>query len=249
MNVWVIGNWKMHGTCAEAAQRLQAVKLKLAEKAPKASTRCVVCPPFVHLSLAHDAIQSSVLALGAQDVAAVDDGAYTGQISAHMLSDLNCQFTLVGHSERRQFCAETDEIVLKKFLRAQNAHIIPVLCLGETLAEKESGQTESILSRQLSLFLSAGVDWSSALLAYEPVWAIGTGKTPTLDEIEGVHAFLRRQVASVARDAAAVLPILYGGSVKPSNVAELVACPNVNGVLVGGASLDAEAFATICSTV
>ncbi len=239
----------MHGTCAETVQRIHAIQNKLALSAPKATTRCVVCPAFVHLSVASNAIQGNSLLLGAQDVSDRDDGAYTGQVSTAMLMDLNCQYVLIGHSERRQFCAETDELLLKKFLRAQNAHIIPVLCLGETLAEKEAGQTELVLSRQLSLFLEAGVDWSSAMLAYEPVWAIGTGKIPTLSEVARVHAFLRQEVSKVAGDVAEALPILYGGSVKPSNVAELLGCPDVNGVLVGGASLDPEAFATICSTV
>ena len=198
-----------------------------------------------------EVLTGSMLVWGSQDVSRFESGAYTGDVSAVMVAEFGSRYTLVGHSERRAIFGESDEVVSGKFGLALKAALTPILCIGESLAERENGRTEEVVWRQLRAIIAAhGVNsLSKAILAYEPVWAIGTGNTASPEEAEGVHAFLRGKVSTVDKDVGSDLPILYGGSVKKSNAAELFGMPNIDGGLIGGASLVAEEFLGIWSTL
>ncbi len=237
----VIGNWKMHGSLTANADLLAAVK------AAPARARLAVCAPFPYLAQCQQILAGSQVAWGAQDVSAQARGAFTGEVAASMLGEFGCAYALVGHSERRTYHGETDATVAAKALRALEFGIVPVVCVGETLAQREAGQTEAVVGAQLQAVLDAlSVEQLGRIvLAYEPVWAIGTGKTATSEQAQAVHAFLRKQVA--ARDAGVAdrLAILYGGSVKPDNAAELFSMSDIDGGLIGGASLKAEDFLVI----
>lgn len=239
----VAGNWKMHGSQAFARELADAVAAGVAH-----GVRVVIVPPAPYLALVAESAAGRV-DVGVQDVSAHAQGAYTGEVAAAMAADCGARYAIVGHSERRQFHAESDALVAAKFIAAQAAGLVPILCLGESLAEREAGQTEAVVGRQLDAVLGAAgpAAFGRAVLAYEPVWAIGTGRTATSDQAQAVHAFLRGKVS--ARDAivARSLPILYGGSVKPSNAAELFSRPDVDGGLVGGASLVAADFLAIAA--
>ncbi|MGH8378251.1 MAG: triose-phosphate isomerase [Gammaproteobacteria bacterium] len=241
----VAGNWKMNGS-RESVTRL--VGDILAGLDISADTQVLVCPPFVYLADMARLLKGSALLLGAQDVCAEDDGAHTGEVSGAMLRDLDCRYVIVGHSERRAQYGETDLLVARKFMAAQKAGLTPILCVGETLAERQRGETRMVVARQLDAVLdAAGVSaFAKAVVAYEPVWAIGTGKTASPEQAQEVHAFIRDSVR--ARDAriAAGIRLLYGGSVKASNAAELFRMPDIDGGLVGGASLEAREFLAIC---
>ena len=241
----VAGNWKMHGSRGTNPALLDAVLSGVAELD---GVECAVCVPFPYLSEVATRLAGSRLALGAQTVSEFPSGAYTGEVSAAMLADFGCRFVLVGHSERRGLFGETDAQVAAKFAAAAKAGLIPVLCVGETLAEREGSRTEQVVARQLDavLELSGAAALSGAVLAYEPVWAIGTGRTASPQQAQEVHGLLRARVA--ARDAAvaAKLRILYGGSVKPGNAAEIFAMQDVDGGLIGGASLVSGDFLAIC---
>jgi len=240
----VAGNWKLNGTRAFAAELTAQVAQGVRGRA---GVEVVILPPFPYLGeLARDPAYAP-LAFGAQDVSAHQDGAYTGEVSAQMLVDSGARFTLVGHSERRQYHHESSDEVARKFVAAVKAGLRPILCVGESLAEREAGQTEASILAQLRPVLElAGVAaFANALVAYEPVWAIGTGKTATPDEVQAVHALIRGEVAASDAIMADSLPILYGGSVKPANAAELFAQPDVDGGLIGGASLVASDFLAI----
>ena len=238
----VVGNWKMHGSLAANASLLQA----LAAKAGKGA-EAAVCVPFPYLQQAQTALKDTQLAWGAQDVSAHTQGAYTGEVCAGMLGEFGCRYVIVGHSERRCLHGESDALVVAKVKAALSGGLIPIICVGETLAEREGGQTEAVVSRQLDAVLrGCGVEvLAKAVLAYEPVWAIGTGLTATPGQAQQVHAFLRRRVAAADAEVAADLRILYGGSVKAANAGELFAQPDIDGGLVGGASLVAEEFLAI----
>ena len=223
----VAGNWKMHGSRASIAALLDA----LVEGNP--TLACAVCVPFPYLAQAAERLRGTRIAWGAQNVSEHAQGAYTGEVSAAMLAEFGCRYVIVGHSERRQLYGETDAQVAAKFTAVRAAGMTPILCVGETLAEREAGNTEAVVARQLS-----PVRFADAVLAYEPVWAIGTGRNATPEQAQAVHAFLRRRVP-------AETPILYGGSVKPQNAAEIFAMPDVDGGLVGGASLVAKDFLDI----
>ena len=242
----IAGNWKMHGSRAENAELIEALLLGLPAQTP---VDIVVCPPFVYLWEVGRLVKSSNIALGAQSVCAEQVGAFTGEASASMLKDVGCRYVIVGHSERRAIYKEDDALVARKFLAAQSQGLIAILCVGETLEERERGQTMQVVSRQLTAVLDlAGVAaLRAAVIAYEPVWAIGTGKNATPQQAQEVHAHIRTAVA--ARDAkiAADVRILYGGSVKAANARELFAMPDVDGGLVGGASLKADEFLKICA--
>jgi len=242
----IAGNWKMHGSRAENAELIEALLLGLPDQVP---FDIAVCPPFVYLWEVGRQLKSSSIALGAQSVCAEQVGAFTGEASAAMLKDVGCQYVIVGHSERRAIYKEDDALVARKFLAAQSQGLIPILCVGETLEERERGQTMQVVSRQLTAVLDlAGVAaLRTAVIAYEPVWAIGTGKNATPEQAQEVHAHIRNAIA--ARDAkiAAGVRILYGGSVKAANARELFAMPDVDGGLVGGASLKADEFLKICA--
>jgi len=241
----VAGNWKMNGSKASVAELMQGIVDGIA--AAKGQT--LVCPPFVYIAQVAEAVAGTPVLLGAQDVSFEESGAFTGEVSAAMLKDMGCEYVIVGHSERRALHGETNDVVAKKFVAAQKEGLIPVLCVGETLEERESGVTVQIVKEQFEAVLDlAGADaFKNAVLAYEPVWAIGTGKTATSDQAQEVHAALRAIAAE--RDAAMAqgLQILYGGSCKPSNAEELFAQEDIDGGLIGGASLKAEDFLGICS--
>jgi triosephosphate isomerase len=239
----VLGNWKMHGSRAENAALVDSVLARL----PTSAVDCGVCPPFVYLQDVARALRGTRVLLGAQDVCAEAQGAYTGEISAAMLLDVGCTHVLVGHSERRALYGETDALVARKFAAAQGKGLVPVLCVGERLAEREAGATEAVVARQVDAVMAlvgAGA-LAGAVLAYEPVWAIGTGHNATPEQAQGVHAFLRGRLRAHDAILADRIRILYGGSVKAANAAELFGMPDVDGGLIGGASLKAEEFASI----
>ena len=242
----VAGNWKMHGSRAESTKLVDELIEAIEPDGPEA----VVCPPFVYLWEIGRRLKDSALALGAQDVCAEPgQGAFTGEVSATMLRDVGCGYVIVGHSERRALYGDTDALVARKFVAAQGQSLVPILCVGETLEERERGVTREVVARQLDAVLAvAGSSaFARAIVAYEPVWAIGTGKNAAPEQAQDVHAFIRERIA--ARDAtiAAALRVLYGGSVKAANAAELFAMPDVDGGLVVGASLKAEEFMRICA--
>jgi len=230
----VAGNWKMHGTLAANRALLDAL---VAGIPGLKGVECAVCVPFPYLAQAADRLRGSALAWGAQNVSEHSEGAYTGEVSAAMLRDFGCRYAIVGHSERRQLYRESDAQVAAKFAAALSQGVTPILCVGETLEEREAGRTEEVVGRQLAAVLKDH-SLSGAVLAYEPVWAIGTGRTATPEQAQAVHAFLRRKVV-------AETPILYGGSVKPQNAAAIFAMPDVDGGLIGGAALAAGDFLAI----
>ena len=239
----VAGNWKLHGTRSFAT----GLVAELAEALPLPGVEVVVLPPLPYLGDLIEDFERHDIAFGAQDVSSNEKGAYTGEVSAAMLVDVGARYGLVGHSERRQYHAESSELVARKFLAAKHAGLVPILCVGETLEQREAGQTEAVIDAQLQPVLAlAGVDaFAGAVLAYEPVWAIGTGRTASPAQAQAVHAFIRGVVAAGDARIAGLLPLLYGGSVKPDNAAELFAQPDVDGGLVGGASLIAGDFLAI----
>ncbi|HEX5124098.1 MAG TPA: triose-phosphate isomerase [Rhodanobacteraceae bacterium] len=239
----VAGNWKMHGTRASAEALVASVVAKL----PKAADAAVL-PPFPYVAELIAKHGRSGLAFGAQDSSEHAQGAYTGEVAAAMLKDIGCTYVLAGHSERRQYHAESDDLVARKFVAAQGAGLVPILCVGETLAERDGGETEAVIARQLEAVVArAGIGaFANAVVAYEPVWAIGTGRTATPEQAQAVHKFIRDKLAALDGTIAGSLRLLYGGSVKPSNAAELFGQPDVDGGLIGGASLVAGDFLAIC---
>jgi triosephosphate isomerase len=241
----VAGNWKMHGSRDAAVALARAVIERLPEAV---ACEVVLCPPFVHLTEVGRALKDSGLALGAQDVCAEEQGAFTGEVSAAMLADAGCSHAIVGHSERRALYAESDTLVARKFMAAQRAGLVPILCVGETLEQREAGETATVVARQLAAVLEAAgpAAFVRAVVAYEPVWAIGTGRTASPDQAQEVHALIRAQLAAADAAIAASVRIVYGGSVKASNAAEIFAQPDIDGGLIGGASLDAAQFVPIC---
>ena len=235
----------MNGDLASNRARLQALVPALAGLA---RVTCAVCAPFPYLAQVQEMLRGTVVAWGAQDVCQFENGAYTGEVSGAMLVEFGCRYALVGHSERRALFGDSDGLVAAKFRAARSAGLTPILCVGETLAERESGVTEAVVARQLGAVMEAvgAVEWSKAVVAYEPVWAIGTGRTATPEQAQAVHAYIRKCVARADRSGAEQLPILYGGSVKAANAAQLFAMADVDGGLIGGASLDAAEFSAIC---
>ena len=242
----VAGNWKMNGTRASVRALTGAVAAAAAGDAA-AEVDIVLAPAVVHLADVAACIAGSAIALAAQDVSAHDAGAYTGEIAAPMLVEFGARHAIVGHSERRQYHGESSELVARKFLAAKAAGLVPILCVGETLEHRENDQTEWRLAAQLEpLFKLGGAQvFEGAIVAYEPVWAIGTGKTATPEQAQAAHAFIRSEITSHDARIADSLPILYGGSVKADNAAALFAQPDVDGGLVGGASLVADDFHSI----
>ena len=240
----VVGNWKMNGAFEANRALLESLRATLVQQPlPEIG----VCPPFPYIPQVGALLADSPIAWGAQTVSEHRAGAYTGQVSAPMLRDLGCTYVIVGHSERRQYCGETDNQVANQAMAALDSGLVPIICVGESADEEAAGQTLAVIDRQLVpvLALLAGVadEGASVVIAYEPVWAIGTGKTPTPEGVQGVHAHIRQQL-----QAAGLVQtrILYGGSVKGSNAVTLFALPDVDGGLIGGAALDAQDFSTIC---
>jgi triosephosphate isomerase len=240
----VAGNWKMHGSLAENAALLDAV---VAGVAGLDGVDCAVCVPYPYLQQAQSRLQRTGIAWGAQNLSQHERGAYTGEVAGAMLRDLGCRYVIVGHSERRALFGEDDALVAAKFLAAQRAGLTPILCVGESLEQRESGSTEAVVGGQLDAVLEAAGAGAlaGAVLAYEPVWAIGTGKTATPRQAQDVHEFLRRRVSARDRALAGGLRILYGGSVKAGNARDLFAMADIDGGLIGGASLVAEEFLAI----
>ncbi len=242
----VAGNWKMHGSRAANASLLDALLAGLATPAAQ-GTECAVCVPFPYLEQVAARLAGSTVSWGAQNVSAHPAGAFTGEVSGAMLAEFGCRYVIVGHSERRQLFGETDAQVAAKFGAAQLSGLVPILCVGETLEAREAGQTEAVVARQVDAVVAqVGVAaFAGAVVAYEPVWAIGTGKTATADQAQAVHAFLRARLAAQDASVAQGLRIVYGGSVKAANAASTFAMPDVDGGLVGGAALVAEEFLAI----
>lgn len=240
----VAGNWKLQGSREFAAALVDGI-----QAAMPAGVELIVLPPFPYLSEVAARCAGTALAVGAQDVSAHAKGAYTGEVAASMLADVGARYTLVGHSERRQYHAESSVQVAEKFVAAQAAGLTPILCVGESLDDREAGRTEAVIAEQLQAVLElAGVDaFAQAVVAYEPVWAIGTGRTASPEQAQAVHAFIRGKVAEKSATIADSLVILYGGSVKPDNAVALFAQADVDGGLIGGAALVAADFLAIAN--
>ncbi|MCD9007241.1 triose-phosphate isomerase [Luteimonas sp. XNQY3] len=238
----VAGNWKLHGSRTFATGLVDAIAARL-----PAGVEAIVLPPFPYLPLVAQAAQG--VDVGAQDISAHDTGAYTGEVSAAMVADVGARYALVGHSERRQYHGEADVLVAAKFVAARAAGLVPILCVGETRGQREAGRTEDVIAAQVEAVLAeAGIAaFDGAIVAYEPVWAIGTGLTASPGQAQAVHAFLRGVVARQDARIADSLPLLYGGSCKPDNAAALFSQPDVDGGLIGGASLAAEDFLAIAA--
>ncbi len=243
----VAGNWKLHGSRAFARELLDAI---VAEPEIE-GVELVVLPPLPFIGELASRYSRPALRFGAQDLDVHVQGAYTGEVSGSMLADVGCSYVLVGHSERREYHGESSELVAEKFVAAKKAGLIPILCVGETLHQREAGHTEWAIQKQLDPVLAAAGNqaFDQALLAYEPVWAIGTGRTASPEEAQAVHAFIRSELTARDANIARLLPILYGGSVKPANAADLFAQPDVDGGLIGGASLAARDFLAIAQAV
>jgi triosephosphate isomerase len=243
----IVGNWKMYKTIAESTDFCRRLKDEIAAAGGK-QVEVAVAPPFTALSAAAQALRGSFIFVAAQDVFWAESGAYTGEVSPKMLAEVGCRFVIVGHSERRQFFHETDDSVNKKAAALMKEGLIPILCLGETLAERQGGCTFAVVERQTREGLKglAVKDPEKLVIAYEPVWAIGTGQTATPNQAQEVQAFIRRLLAEIfSPQMAEGVRILYGGSVKPENIGELMAMNDVDGALVGGASLEVKSFAQI----
>jgi triosephosphate isomerase len=243
----VAGNWKMNGSKSSVADLIDGI---VAGAGGISKTEIVVCPPFVYLSTIETMLKGSSIAWGAQNICQEpESGAYTGEISATMLQDFGCSYVIAGHSERRNIYGESDSLVAARFMATANSPLVPILCVGELLEERERGETESVVARQLDAVLNnkqAAALLDKAVIAYEPVWAIGTGKTATTEQAQEVHRFIRQRIAIHDAKLADKIRILYGGSVKASNAADLFGMPDIDGGLIGGASLKAEEFLAIC---
>jgi triosephosphate isomerase len=238
----VAGNWKMHGSLAGSETLVAALR---AGVGVAAEADVLLCPPYPYLAAVAGWLHGSGIALGAQDVSTrVGSGAFTGEVAGAMLADVGCAYTIVGHSERRSLFGDSDDTVAAKFKAAQTAGLKPILCVGETLEEREAGRTEEIVERQIEAVLAAAgvAAFGSAVIAYEPVWAIGTGRTASPAQAQQVHEMIRTMIGAQDATIATGLPILYGGSVKSGNAAELFAMDDIDGGLVGGASLEASEF-------
>ncbi len=242
-----VGNWKMNGTLVANGRLLREIKSGVSE----AQGEVAICVPACYLAQCCEILLQSNIALGAQDVSSHATGAYTGDVSARMLQDFGCKYVIVGHSERREYHGETDEEIAHKAQRAMAAGITPIVCVGETLAQKEAGKTQEVIDRQMSAFLSVldPEETNNLIVAYEPIWAIGTGKTATPEIAQEVHAMLRALLIKKSADAGKRTRILYGGSMRPQNARELLEMPDIDGGLIGGASLIATDFLAITKAV
>jgi len=239
----VAGNWKMHGSRAANRGLLDAVLKGLPESYKGSDAQCAVCAPFPYLGEVAAQLRGTPVAWGAQNVNEHAQGAYTGEVSAAMLVEFGCRYVIVGHSERRHIYGESDALVGAKFAAARGAGLTPILCVGETLTEREARRTEEVVARQL-----AAVEFGGAVLAYEPVWAIGTGRNATPAQAAEAHGHIRKRLQQwFGVQPAELCRIVYGGSVKPENIVDLASQPDVDGALVGGASLDVKAFSQIVS--
>ena len=242
--VMVAGNWKMNGTSASIKELMDGIKAGL-DTVNKAEI--VVCPPAVYIPRVVGAADGTIIKVGSQNVCDQDKGAFTGEISGEMLKDVGCEYAIIGHSERRSLYGESDDLVARRFAAARRNGIKPIFCIGETLEEREQGVTNDVCARQIDAVIELeGVGaLADGVIAYEPVWAIGTGKTATPEQAQEVHAFIRNKIAALDTGVAEGLRILYGGSMNPGNAADLLAQPDIDGGLIGGASLKADDFLAI----
>jgi triosephosphate isomerase (TIM) len=240
----VAGNWKMNGSLASIKQLVEGVKAGIGSVT---AAEMAMCPPFIYIPQVAAMLEGSPISLGAQDVNDQESGAHTGEIAPGMLTDMGCKYAIVGHSERRAIYGETDAFTASKFAAARKAGLVPILCVGETLEEREQGITEQVVARQLDavIELEGIAAIGDSVIAYEPVWAIGTGKTATPDQAQDVHAFIRNKLAALDSSVAEKVRILYGGSMNPGNAAELLAMADIDGGLIGGASLKPDDFLAI----
>jgi len=239
---FIAGNWKMCKNVKEAVSLAKSLKSKLKGVKDK---DILICPAFTALCCVYEEIKNSNIKLGAQNMYFEDEGAFTGEISASMLKDF-CEYVILGHSERRQFFNETDEVVNKKIKKALEHGLKPILCIGETLEQREKNETFNVIKKQLKESLKNENGIKNVVIAYEPIWAIGTGKTATPEQAEEVHLFIRKEIEKIYdKETSADIRILYGGSVKPDNIKDLMEKENIDGALVGGASLDADSFSKI----
>ena len=241
--VIIAGNWKMNKTVSESVEFIEKLKKEELDK----EVECVVCAPFISLERLSVASKNTAIKLGAQNVSQYDNGAYTGEISTSMLKDLNMEYVILGHSERRQYFLETNEVINQKVQKVLSSKMTPILCVGETLEERESGKMNDVIATQIKEGL-ANLSFEQAkgvVVAYEPIWAIGTGKTATSDQANEMAMFIRKQLRELFQDVAEDISILYGGSVKPNNIKEIMVQSDIDGALVGGAALKVDSFAEL----
>ncbi|MGP1562908.1 triose-phosphate isomerase [Filifactor alocis] len=241
--VIIAGNWKMNKTVSESVEFIEKLKKEELDK----EVECVVCAPFISLERLSVASKNTAIKLGAQNVSQYDNGAYTGEISTSMLKDLNMEYVILGHSERRQYFLETNEVINQKVQKVLSSKMTPILCVGETLEERESGKMNDVIATQIKEGL-ANLSFEQAkgvVVAYEPIWAIGTGKTATSDQANEMAMFIRKQLRKLFQDVAEDISILYGGSVKPNNIKEIMVQSDIDGALVGGAALKVDSFAEL----
>ena len=240
----IAGNWKMNGSLESINELITGIKAGLADVT---NADMAVCPPAIYLMRVRGLIDDANIGLGSQNVCDQAAGAYTGELAPSMLKEAGCQYAIIGHSERRSLYGESDELIAKRFAMAVESGITPILCIGETLEERENGVTEDVVSRQLDAVIDTqGVEaLGKCVIAYEPVWAIGTGKTASPEQAQAVHAFIRGKISALNADVANKVQILYGGSMNAGNAAELLSQPDIDGGLIGGASLKAEDFLAI----
>ena len=240
----IAGNWKMNGSLASITELMNGIKSGLSDVT---NADMAVCPPAVYIPAVNELIGDANIGLGSQNVCDQPSGAFTGELAPSMLKEFNCTYAIIGHSERRSLYGESDELVAKRFAMAVESGLIPLFCIGETLQERESGVTEDVVSRQIDAVIDTqGIEAiGKCVIAYEPVWAIGTGKTASPQQAQAVHAFIRGKLAALNADVAEKVQILYGGSMNAGNAAELLSQPDIDGGLIGGASLKAEDFLAI----
>jgi triosephosphate isomerase len=242
----VAGNWKLNGSIESITALVEGIKAGMDQVQ---NAEVVVCAPYVYLPMVAEMLEGTDIGLGSQDVSDQDSGAYTGEVAGSMLKEFGVTYSIVGHSERRSLYGESDELVARKFAAARRAGLTPILCVGETREEREAGVTEQVVARQLDAVIDLeGVDaFADSVIAYEPVWAIGTGLTATPEQAQEVHAFIRGKLAGLKQEVADKVRIQYGGSMKPGNAAELIGQADIDGGLIGGASLQAADFLAICA--
>ncbi len=247
MKTLIIANWKMNGSMDWVEKPAQ---FQSHLQVSNAKAHYIICPPFHLIGPLVAASQNTVMEIGARNCHFQASGAYTGEISAGMLAEIGAAYVILGHSERRTLFGEKSKTVAKKVVSADNAGLVPIVCIGESLKTRDAGQADEFVGKQLRKSLSDGADPANLVIAYEPIWAIGTGLTPTLEDIAAMHDHIRGVLATIFTDAAAqAIPILYGGSVNPGNAKEILALGDVNGALVGGASLDMQSFAAIANAI
>lgn len=242
----VAGNWKLNGSLQTISELVSGITNQLSAVAV---AELAVCPPFIYLNYLQQLLDGVDISLGAQDCSDQESGAYTGEVAATMIKEFNCKYIIVGHSERRHIYGETNKMVAIKFAQVKKNNLVPILCVGETLQDREGGDTEVIITKQLDVILERlGIEgFENAVIAYEPVWAIGTGQTATPDQAQEVHAYIRNKLDTLNKDIATKIRILYGGSMKPDNAKQLLGQNDIDGGLIGGAALKAEDFIAIAA--